>query len=160
SRDNAATGLWRYYDARAQLGDLARVHFEGALQTRATFAFDAWIKGSGASDARDIQIGSVGGGNHFVELQAVEEILDGPSAYAFGLARDAVTIMAHSGSVGLGHMVGGWFCGRAHELYPRGVPHPAHGFYALPTAGPHAAEAASYLDAMRNAANFAFANRL
>jgi tRNA-splicing ligase RtcB len=160
ARDNAATGLWRYYDARAQQDDLSRVHFGGALEARGIFAFDAWIKGSGASDGRDIQIGSVGGGNHFVELQAVEEILDGPTAYAFGLGRGAVTIMAHSGSVGLGHMVGGWYCDRARELYPPAVPHPAHGFYVIPTAGPHAAEAASYLDAMRNAANFAFANRL
>jgi tRNA-splicing ligase RtcB (3'-phosphate/5'-hydroxy nucleic acid ligase) len=91
---------------------------------------------------------------------AVEEILDGPTAYSFGLSREAVTIMAHSGSVGLGHMVGGWFGERARELHPRGIPHPAHGFYAIPTSGPHAAEAAAYLDAMRNAANFAFANRL
>jgi tRNA-splicing ligase RtcB len=158
--DNAGTGIWRYYDARSEQRALARTHFGGALPARGTFAFDAWIRASGARDGRDIQIGSVGGGNHFVELQAVEEILDGPSAHAFGLRRGAVTIMAHSGSVGLGHMVGGWFCERARELYPSGVPHPAHGFYVLPTAGPHAAEAALYLDAMRNAANFAFANRL
>ena len=158
--DNGATGLWRYYDPRAQRQDLARVHFEGALPARGTFAFDAWIRASGARNGRDVQIGSVGGGNHFVELKAVEEILDGPSAYSFGLTRNAVTIMAHSGSVGLGHMVGGWFCDRAREIHPRGVPHPAHGFYVLPTSGPHAREAAAYLDAMRNAANFAFANRL
>jgi len=154
------TGIWRYYDPREQARDLARVHFGGGLPARGTFAFDAWIRASGARDGRDIQIGSVGGGNHFVELQAVEEILDGPAAHAFGLPRGAVTIMAHSGSVGLGHMVGGWFEGRAHALYPRGVPHPGHGFHVLPTRGPHAAEAARYLDAMRNAANFAFANRL
>lgn len=158
--DNGGTGLWRHYDPRAQERDLARVHGGGALPARGTFAFDAWIRGSGASDGRDIQIGSVGGGNHFVELQSVEEILDGASAYAFGLSKDAVTIMAHSGSVGLGHMVGGWFGERARELHPRGVPHPSHGFYVMPTEGPLAHEAAAYLDAMRNAANFAFANRL
>jgi tRNA-splicing ligase RtcB len=155
SGDNAGTGLWRYYDPRAQQRDLARVHFEGALPARGTFAFDTWIRASGARDGRDIQIGSVGGGNHFVELSSVEEIVDGPTAYAFGVAKNSVTIMAHSGSVGLGHMVGGWFGDRARELH-----HPAHGFYVLPTAGPHAAEAAAYVDAMRNAANFAFANRL
>ena len=158
--DNAGTGIWRYYDPAQQEADLARVHFGGGLPARGTFAFDAWIQASGARDGRDIQIGSVGGGNHFVELQSVEDLHDGPSAYAFGLARGAITIMAHSGSVGLGHMVGGHFGERAHALYPRGVPHPEHGFYVLPAVGPHAAEAATYLDAMRNAANFAFANRL
>lgn len=158
--DNANSGLWAHYDPRAQLDDLERVHFHGALPARGTFAFDAYIRSSGRPDGRDIQIGSVGGGNHFVEIQAVDELLDGATARSFGLSRNAVTIMAHSGSVGLGHMVGGYFNERAHGLYPNGVPHPAHGFYALPAVGPHAAEAASYLDAMRNAANFAFANRL
>lgn len=160
SADNAQTGLWRYYDPSAEERDLNRVHFEGVLPARGVFAFDAWIQASGARDGRDIQIGSVGGGNHFVELQTVEEILDGPTAYSFGLAKNAVTIMAHSGSVGLGHMVGGWFGDRARALYPKGIPHPTHEFYVLPTIGPHAPESTAYLDAMRNAANFAFANRL
>ena len=158
--DNAGTGLWRYYDPPAEERDLGRVHFEGVLPASGIFAFDDWIRASGARDGRDIQIGSVGGGNHFVELQEIEEILDGPTAYSFGLAKGAVTIMAHSGSVGLGHMVGGWFGDRARGLHPHGIPHPAHGFYVLPTGGPHAPEAVAYLDAMRNAANFAFANRL
>ena len=158
--DNARTGLWKHYDPRAQLDDLDRVHFNGALPAKGTFAFDAYIQASGRNDGRDIQIGSVGGGNHFVELQAVDEMIDGGTARSFGLTKNAVTIMAHSGSVGLGHMVGGHFAGRAHELYPKGVPHPKHGFYVLPARGPHAREAQVYLDAMRNAANFAFANRL
>jgi tRNA-splicing ligase RtcB len=158
--DNARTGLWAHYDPRSQRDDLERVHFQGALPARGTFAFDAYIRASGRSDGRDIQIGSVGGGNHFVEIQAVDELLDGATARSFGLSKNTVTIMAHSGSVGLGHMVGGYFNERAHDLYPKGVPHPAHGFYVLPAVGPHAAEAATYLDAMRNAANFAFANRL
>ena len=68
--------------------------------------------------------------------------------------------MAHSGSVGLGHLVGGWFADQSRAIYPAGVPPPVHGFYPLPTAGPHAALAARYLDALANAANFAFVNRL
>jgi tRNA-splicing ligase RtcB len=50
--DNADTGLWRYYDAREQADDVGRVHFEGALPARGTFAFDSWIRASGASDGR------------------------------------------------------------------------------------------------------------
>ena len=158
--DNGATGLWRHYDPAQQADDLARVHFQGVLPARDIFGFADFIRASGATDGRDPQIGSVGGGNHFVELQTVDEVCDGATAHAWGLTRDAVTVMAHSGSLGLGHMVGGHFVGRAHSLYPRGVSHPGHGFYALPTRGPLAAEAADYLDAMRNAANFAFGNRL
>ncbi|MDC3961925.1 RtcB family protein [Polyangium jinanense] len=158
--DNQGTGIWQYYDPARELHDLERVHFNGALPTEDTFAFASFIRASGAKDGRDIQIGSVGGGNHFVELQRVDEIVDGHAAHTFGLGRGAVTIMAHSGSVGLGHVVGGHFMARAHELYPKGLPHPAHGFYVMPTWGPLAAEAAAYLSAMRNAANFAFGNRL
>ena len=159
--DNGSTGLWRYYDPRQQAEDLLRVHFQGVLPARETFGFGDYIKASGNVDGRDPQIGSVGGGNHFVELQVVDEIQDGPTAHTWGLSRGNVSIMAHSGSLGLGHMVGGHYVGKAHSLFPRtGMHHPSHGFYVLPTGGPHAAQAREYLDAMRNAANFAFANRL
>lgn len=158
--DNGAAGIWKRYDPIAQEDDLARVHFEGVLPARDTFAFERFIHGSGAQDGRDPQIGSVGGGNHFVEIQAVEEIVDGATARAWGVSRGAVAIMVHTGSVGLGHMVGGHFGECARALYPHGLHHPKHGFYVLPTTGPRATHAAAYLDAMRNAANFAFANRL
>ena len=158
--DNQAHGLWTRYDPAQQRRDLDRVHFDGALPARDVFAFERFIQGSGAQDGRDPQIGSVGGGNHFVELQVVEEILDGAAAHAYGVTKGAVTIMVHTGSVGLGHLVGGHFGELARSLYPAGLRHPAHGFYVLPTTGPHARHARAYLDALRNAANFAFANRL
>ncbi|MCW5806362.1 MAG: RtcB family protein [Deltaproteobacteria bacterium] len=157
---NAGTGIWRHYDARAQEADLDRVHFHGVLPAQGTFAFGDYIASSGATDARDSQIGSIGGGNHFVELQVIDEILDGTTAHAWGVAEGTIAIMAHSGSVGLGHPVGGHFLDEAIGIYPTALRRPEHGFYAIPTSGPHAALAARYLDAMRNAANFAFGNRL
>jgi tRNA-splicing ligase RtcB len=158
--DNAGSGLWAFYDPAAEEEALRSVHFQGVLPARGTFAFGDFIRGSGASDGRDAQIGSVGGGNHFVELQVVEEILDGATARAWGIERDRVAIMVHSGSVGLGHAVGGHFHDVARALFPRELQHPEHGFYLLPTVGPHAERATAYLDAMANAANFAFGNRL
>ncbi len=154
--DNAGTGLWRHYDERAQEADLARVHFQGVLPAQGTFAFADYIASSGATDSRDSQIGSIGGGNHFVELQVIDEILDGTTAHTWGIAANTVAIMAHSGSVGLGHPVGGFFLDRARDIYPKQLKRPDHGFYVIPTRGPHAALGARYLDAMRNAANFAF----
>lgn len=158
--DNAGDGLWRYYDARAQEADLSRVHFQGVVPAKNLFAFGDYVKSSGASNSRDSQIGSIGGGNHFVEMQAVEQVLDGTTAHAWGVQEGTVTIMAHSGSVGLGHAVGGYFLDQAKAIFPRELKHPEHGFYAVPTEGPHAWLAAKYLDAMHNAANFAFGNRL
>jgi tRNA-splicing ligase RtcB len=160
SSDNAGSGLWSFYDPDRESESLTRVHFQGALPARDIFAFADFIEGGGRIDSRDAQIGSVGGGNHFVELQVVEDILDGPTANEWGLERDRIAIMVHSGSVSLGHAVGGWFVDRARELFPPSLPKPGHGFYVIPTEGPHAALGAKYLDAMRNAANFAFGNRL
>src|SRR3954470_11864809 len=51
------------------------------------------------------QLGTVGSGNHFIELQRVDAILDTETAAAFGLREDQVTILIHSGSRGLGHQV-------------------------------------------------------
>jgi tRNA-splicing ligase RtcB len=160
SDDNAGAGTWAWYDAAREQAALARTHLGGGLPARGLFAFADFVRGSGAGDGRDAQIGSVGGGNHFVELQWVDQIVDGTTSHLFGLARDGVAIMAHSGSVGLGHAVGGHFHDRARALHPPALPRPAHGFFVLPTTGPHAPLAAAYLDAMRNAANFAFGNRL
>jgi RNA-splicing ligase RtcB len=158
--DNAALGLWRGGDGLALAAELPRVHQGGGVPARGLHSFGDWVRSSGGAHGRDAQIGSIGGGNHFVELQVVDEIADGAIAHAWGVGRGKVAIMAHSGSVGLGHLVGGHFADRARALFPTGVPHPGHGFFVLPTGGPHAAIAAAYLDALANAANFAFVNRL
>lgn len=158
--DNADVGVWRGGTAAAITDELGRVHLGGGLPAQHLHNFGDWVRSSGGAHGRDAQIGSIGGGNHFVELQVVEHLADGGVAHAWGVRRGKVAIMAHSGSVGLGHLVGGHFADRARAIYPAGVPHPAHGFFVLPTAGPHAAVAAAYLDALANAANFAFVNRL
>lgn len=158
--DNQSNGLWNYYDPRQQEQDLLKTHFQGVLEANDTFAFQDYIKSSGNSDGRDPQIGSVGGGNHFVEIQYIDEVIEGSIAHQWGISKDTVTIMAHSGSLGLGHMVGGYYCGKANGIYPEAIKHPNHNFYVIPTTGPHESLAKEYLDAMRNAANFAFANRL
>jgi tRNA-splicing ligase RtcB len=158
--DNAQEGAWRRFDRRTEEQNLARTHAEGRFATRRLFGFEGFIRSSGKVDGRDPQIGCVGGGNHFVELQRVDAVLDGHAARAWGLARGTVCIMVHSGSVGLGHAVGGYFMDRAREIFPRAVKAPISGFHPLPTAGPRAEEGLFYLDGMGNAANFAFANRL
>jgi len=157
--DNADRGLWRTVDRARAEAELLSSTFQGSLPARATFAFDDWARGSGRTDGRDAQLGAIGGGNHFVELQVVDEIVDGAAARALGVERDRVAIMVHSGSVGLGHAVGNFFLDEAKRLWPTALKRPEHGFFPLVATGAQAAVAARYLDAMRNAANFAFANR-
>lgn len=158
--DNAGVGVWRHYDPDEQRASLDDAHLGGHLHARGLFGFDSFVRSSGRIDGRDPQIGCVGGGNHFVELQRVERLYDGHAARAYGLSRGNLAIMVHSGSVGVGHAVGGHFMDRAREIFPTAVRAPKGGFFPLPTSGPLAHEGASYLDGMANAANFAFANRL
>jgi len=160
AEDNATRGIWNRFDVRSQRDDLARSHGQGQIQTTRLFGFENFIRSSGNVDGRDPQIGCVGGGNHFVELQRVDAILDGQTARKWGLSQGTVALMIHSGSVGIGHAVGGYFMDRARELFPKTVRAPKAGFYPLPMQGPLANEGAFYFEGMGNAANFGFANRL
>jgi tRNA-splicing ligase RtcB (3'-phosphate/5'-hydroxy nucleic acid ligase) len=110
-----------------------------------------------ALDRGRAQLGTLGSGNHFLEVQYVAEVYDEAAATAFGLAPGRVTVMIHSGSRGLGHQV----CSehlkvmqRAVETYRIELPDRQLG--CAPLASP---EGRDYLGAMAAAANYAFANR-
>jgi tRNA-splicing ligase RtcB len=105
------------------------------------------------------QFGTLGSGNHFLEVQRVEKVYDAQKAKAFGIAGEGqITVMIHSGSRGLGHQV----C----DDYLRTMLPAAKAKYGLeladrelccaPISSP---EAQDYLGAMRCAVNFAFNNR-
>ncbi len=158
--DNKDKGIYRYYDIAAQKEDLERIHNNGGFKTNRLFGFEKLIHSSGAIDGRDPQIGSVGGGNHFVELQSIDELLCKQSARELGVTKGNLAIMVHSGSVSLGHAVGGHFIDRAKEIFPKNIKDPKNDFYVLPMNGMYGKEGIFYLESMRNAANFAFANRL
>jgi tRNA-splicing ligase RtcB len=103
------------------------------------------------------QCGTLGSGNHFLEVQVVDSIHDADAAAVMGLEKDMVCVMIHSGSRGLGYQV----CDDAlHSL--RGVPErygidlPDRQLACAPIDSP---EGKSYIGAMRAAANFAWCNR-
>ena len=103
------------------------------------------------------QCGTLGSGNHFAEVQYVQEVFDADAAAALGLAEGCVTFMIHCGSRGLGHQV----CQDSlHDL--RNVPAqygirlPDRQLVCAPVNSPQGRQ---YLAAMRAAANFAWANR-
>lgn len=103
------------------------------------------------------QVGSLGSGNHFLELQVVDRIFEPAIAQRFGLREGAVTVMIHTGSRGLGHQV----CSdhvremlRAQPTYGIELPDPQ--LAAAPVNSPHGKR---YLSAMAAAANFGRANR-
>ena len=103
------------------------------------------------------QLGSLGAGNHFLEVQVVDEVIDPAAAAVFGLADGMLTVMIHCGSRGLGHQT----CqdqlklmGSAMRHY--GIQVPDRQLACVPVASDAGDD---YLGAMAAAANFAWANR-
>ena len=110
-----------------------------------------------ALDRGSTQLGTLGSGNHFAEVQYVSEIYDARVAAAFGLFRDQVTVMIHSGSRGLGHQVCEDHLRIMISAAGRyGIELPDRQLCCAPISSP---EGRAYLAAMAAAANFAFANR-
>jgi tRNA-splicing ligase RtcB (3'-phosphate/5'-hydroxy nucleic acid ligase) len=103
------------------------------------------------------QVGSLGSGNHFLEVQVVDEILDPDAATAFGLHVGQVCVMIHSGSRGLGHQVCTDHVARMESAMARyGIEVPDRQLACVPVRSP---EGEAYLSAMAAAANYGRANR-
>jgi tRNA-splicing ligase RtcB len=103
------------------------------------------------------QVGTLGSGNHYLEVQVVAEIHDEDRARAYGLAHDRVVVSIHCGSRGLGHQIGTDFVRRmTHEARQHGL---APADRELACAPIRSALGQEYLGAMRAAMNCALANR-
>jgi tRNA-splicing ligase RtcB len=103
------------------------------------------------------QVGTLGSGNHFLEVGVVDEVFDADTARVFGLEEGAVTVMIHCGSRGLGHQVCDDYLkvmGRAAEKYGFELPD-----RQLACAPAESGEGRGYAAAMAGAANYAWANR-
>lgn len=140
-------------------------------QAEHDFAADAastWHRGSFAADTqwvrdridgdrdviRDPHLGTVGGGNHFVEIQVVEAILDSAAIHRADtpLRAGDVVFMIHSGSRSVGRAIGTRWSEIAKERWPKGLRWPE----VFPL---HGDDAEAYMLAMGCAANFAAVNR-
>ena len=103
------------------------------------------------------QLGTLGSGNHFLEVEEVEDLPDPSGAEVLGLRRHEVVVMLHTGSRGLGHQVGTDYIARMdEELRGRGLQLVDRQLSCAPVDSPSGRE---YLSAMAAAANFAWANR-
>ena len=114
--------------------------------------------GSRARERGVSQLGTLGSGNHFLEVQVVEEIYDPHVAQVLGISTvGQVMVMIHCGSRGLGHQVCDDYLKAADQATRRyGIQLPDRQLAAAPVNSP---EGQDYLGAMRCAANFAWANR-
>ncbi len=133
--------------------DLAAIESRGEMKGADPASVSSRARERGFS-----QVGSLGAGNHFLEIQIVEEIYDARVAGTFGLQEPGqITILIHTGSRGFGHQV----CSDSIEVMLRasrkyGIQLPDRQLACAPI---KSEEGQSYLQAMKAAANFAWANR-
>ena len=118
---------------------------------------DASMVSSHAKNRGRDQVGTLGSGNHFVEVQKVNEIFDEEVAKAFGLFKDQIVIMIHTGSRGLGHQIATDYIRiMVMAMSKYNIKVPDRQLAACPFNSP---EGQRYFKAMSVGANYAWANR-
>jgi tRNA-splicing ligase RtcB len=143
---------WAVENGLGDASDLERIESGGCMD-----GADPSLISSRAYERGRAQQGTLGSGNHFLEVQYVDEIYDEKIANAIGLFKDQITVMIHTGSRGFGHQVCTDFLevmGRAVQKY--GIILPDRELACAPFNSP---EAKDYFAAMKSAANYAWANR-
>ncbi|MHC5596759.1 MAG: RtcB family protein [Nostoc sp.] len=108
---------------------------------------------------RDGGLATIGGGNHFVEVQRVDKVENRPLAHAWGVREGQLAFMIHSGSRNVGKYIGGMWRDKAKAAWQKGLKYPDSQIFPLSTHS-HPELVASYLQAEATAANYAFVNRL
>ncbi len=143
---------WAVEEGFGRAGDLEHCEERGRLATADPDAVSETARTRGRT-----QVGTLGSGNHFLEVQRVERVHDAAAAAALGLEEGQAAVMIHSGSRGLGYQV----CddalrtmGRAMQRH--GIAVPDRQLACVPI---RSEEGRTYLGAMAAAANFAWANR-
>ena len=143
---------WARKNGYATEADLARTEETGSVKG----AKPAFVSERAKQRGRE-QIGSVGAGNHFVEVDVVEQIFDEKAAAVMGLREGKLALQIHCGSRGLGHQICTDYVREFQGAIRKyGINLPDRELVCAPLDSP---EGQAYLGAMRAAANFAFANR-
>jgi tRNA-splicing ligase RtcB (3'-phosphate/5'-hydroxy nucleic acid ligase) len=143
---------WAVKQGMADSTDLIHIEDHGCIE-----GADPDVISDRAFERGRDQLGTLGSGNHFLEIGYIEEIFDEDTARQWGLSKDQVTMMIHSGSRGFGHQVCDDFLARMVKgLHSERIELPDRQLACARLKGPLAKE---YLAAMAAAANYAFANR-
>ena len=145
-RDHSA---WQYLEAERQFVELSCMEDGGSMDG------DPGALSERAIERGLNQLGTLGGGNHFIELQEVVRVDDAATAEAWKIFEGQLVVMIHSGSRGFGHQVGEEYMSLARSRrYDE--PHPSSELCYMPV---DSKEGRRYVGAMRAGANLAFANR-
>ena len=143
---------WAVKEGYGNREDLEYIEEGGSLE-----GAEPGLVSSRAKERGRPQLGTLGSGNHFVEVGYVDEIYDEAVARAFGLFADQVTIQVHTGSRGLGHQVCDDYIRVMNEAVRKyGIDLPDRQLCCAPL---DSKEGKNYLAAMKAATNYAFTNR-
>lgn len=148
----AGGAKWAVAQGWGQLEDLERIEDNGCMPGAKPEEVSAR-----ARKRQRKEMGTLGSGNHYLEVQKVTQILDDGLADAFGLALDEAVVTIHCGSRGLGHQIGTEYLERmAGEQTKAGIEIPDRELACAPILSQ---AGQSYIGAMRGAINCALANR-
>jgi tRNA-splicing ligase RtcB len=143
---------WALGRGYATQSDLERTEERGCLK-----GADAGKVSQRAKKRGKSQVGTLGAGNHFIEVDRVAEVFDEVAAERMGLFPDQVAVQVHCGSRGFGHQVCSDYVKRFQTaVHQYGIELPDRELVCAPLSSP---EGQDYLAAMQAAANYAFANR-
>ena len=143
---------WALTRGYATESDLERTEENGCLA-----GADAGKISDRAKTRGKDQVGTLGAGNHFIEIDTVDRIYDEPTARQMGLFPNQITVQIHCGSRGLGHQICGDYVKRLQKaVHQYGLILPDRELVCAPLSSP---EGQDYLAAMKAAANYAFVNR-
>ena len=143
---------WALRNGYATEMDLRRTEESGQLQ-----GADPALMSPRAKSRGQPQLGSLGAGNHFIEIDFVDEVYDPEAAQVMGLQEGYLALQIHCGSRGLGHQVCSDYVRELQGAVQRyNIKLPDRELVCTPLNSP---EGEAYLSAMRCAANYAFANR-
>jgi tRNA-splicing ligase RtcB len=143
---------WAFNNGYATETDLRRTEENGILKGANPNQVSERAKKRGRS-----QLGSLGAGNHFIEVDVVDEVIDEKIAATMGLYQGMVVVQIHCGSRGLGHQICSDYVQEFQNVPQRyGIKITDRELVCAPLDSP---EGSAYLGAMDAAANFAFANR-
>jgi tRNA-splicing ligase RtcB len=132
--------------------DLSRCEENGAIEGADPSAISARAYERGSDQA-----GTLGSGNHFLEIQVVDEIYDEKAARIFDIRKGRITVMIHTGSRGFGHQICTDYAEKmVGTLSKFGISAPDKQLSSAPVGSKEGRE---YLGAMRSAANYAWCNR-
>lgn len=143
---------WVLKQGLAQEDDLHRTEENGCLE-----GADPSKVSERAKERGRPQLGTLGAGNHFIEVDVVDQIFDAHAAQVMGLQEGYLAVQIHCGSRGFGHQICSDYVQEFQSAVKRyGIQLPDRELVCAPLNSP---EGQNYLAAMRSAANYAFANR-